>query len=293
MKNVSLFSARRSLATPGWLLSLALFTGGWAGAQNFVRNPDFNSPLGPDNWTIVYPNNSQESDFFIHGRTTLAHHEKVYGAAWEGNFFGGHFRPYTDAPMEAYFTQIVSGLQPGSNYVVSAWMAQFDSAFITKVYAWLEALGGTNGLVSTVTPYVTGYTLNNDGWARYSVTNTASPSGQIEVRLHFWKWTFTNKQKWISIDAFYDQVSVMPLIQTPLPAPQILSLTVTNQTAAFNWSTIMNNTYDIQVSSNLVSWAPFRTNLCAMGTSLTCTGNLLAAPGVPQFFRVVSYNYVP
>jgi hypothetical protein len=295
MKNASPLSSRWSLAARGWLLSLALLTAGWADAQNFVRNPDFNWPLGPDNWTIVYPDSS-EAEFYIHDRTTFAHRDKVYGT-WDGNYFGLHFRPYTCGLMEAYATQVVSNLTQGASYVVSAWMVQFRSEYVTKLQVWLEAVGGPNGAISKVTPYVTGYAYNNNGWARYSVTNTAGPGGRIEVRLHCKVVSGTvnsgTTPKWLSEDAFYDQVSVMPLRPTPLAAPTILSLTVTNRTAALKWTTVMNNTYDIEVSSDLATWSKFKTNLLATGTSLTYSGALTADPAIPLFFRIVPYDYVP
>ena len=46
-------------------------------------------------------------------------------------------------------------------------------------------------------------------------------------------------------------------------APRILSFTLTNQTVAFNWSTFMNNTYDIQSSPDLVNWSKFQTGIVA------------------------------
>lgn len=84
----------------------------------------------------------------------------------------------------------------------------------------------------------------------------------------------------------------MPLVPTN-PQPQILSCNFTNQSAAFKWTTVMNNRYDIEVSSDLASWSKLQTNLVATGTSLTYTKSLGAAAGTPQFFRIASFNYVP
>jgi hypothetical protein len=293
MKNVFLFSSRCPLATHRWLLSLALLTGSWAGAQNFVRNPDFERPLGPDNWNIVYVGASSESDFYMHGRTTIAHRDKVFGT-WDGNYFGLHFRPYTDAPMEAYATQIVSNLTAGVTYTVTAWMTQFQADNINNSDVYMQAIGGTTASTPNVYGYLHSGNTDYNGWLSYSVNVTANSSGQIEVRLRYKKNSYTSGQKWLSaIDAFYDHVSVMPLVPTPLPPPQILSLTVTNQSAAFNWSTAMNNSYDIEVSPDLASWSKFKTNLVATGTNLTFTGTLSADPALPQFFRILSRNYVP
>jgi len=126
----------------------------------------------------------------------------------------------------------------------------------------------------------------------YAVTNTASASGQIEVRLHFNKNTWTSLQ-WPYIRAYYDHVAVMLPGQTPAPF-RMVALTVTNQTAVtFRWETVMNNTYDLEASSNLGSWSKFHSDLLATGTSLTFSTNVAAAPGVPRFFRSLSHNYVP
>jgi hypothetical protein len=85
----------------------------------------------------------------------------------------------------------------------------------------------------------------------------------------------------------------MPLGQTPPPF-RMVSLTVTNQTAiTLRWDTVMNNTYDLEASSDLGSWWRFQSDLLATGTNLTFSTNWGAAPGVPQFFRTLSHNYVP
>ena len=309
MKNASVFSMRCQCAAQGLLLTLALLAAGSAGAQNYVRNPNWAQPLGPDNWTVAYVAPSTAADFWLHGRTLLAHRDASFGT-WDGmnNFdsfypsgpcyFGGHFRPYTGGYVEAYFDQVVTNLTPGVSYVASAWMVQFQSDYVSKSQVWLEARGST---VAT-TPYVLGYAYNNNGWAMYSATTPANAYGQIEVRLHFKKIGFTGGTGssagvgwggYLNIDAFYDHISVMPAVPVTLPPPRILSLRHTNQTATVNWSTVMNNTYDIQVSSDLVSWSPFQTNFFATGTNLAYTGTLSADPSLPQFFRIACYNWVP
>jgi hypothetical protein len=55
----------------------------------------------------------------------------------------------------------------------------------------------------------------------------------------------------------------------------------------------MNNSYDLEASTTLGSWRKFQSDLLATGTSLTFRTNWAAAPGVPQFFRALSHNYVP
>jgi hypothetical protein len=295
-------SSRSSLVARSWLVSLAMLTGSWAVAQNFVRNPDFESPLGPDNWKIVYVNGSSESDFFIHGRSTIAHRDSVYGT-WDGNYFGLHFRPYTQGLMEAYASQTVSNLSPNASYVVSVWMTQFHSNYTNKMNLWLESIGGLGSLSSA---NAIGYmhddnsNTDNNGWSRYWMTNTANSAGQIEVRLHFQVIAGTtsgnSSPKWMSEDAFYDHVSVMPAESTGPPPFRILSVGLTNEVATLTWETVVNNTYQVEFSSDFSSWSRLTNKLVALGTNMTFTtgtSGFPGAPDAPQFFRILSEDYVP
>jgi hypothetical protein len=278
------------------LLLFALLASGLASAQNYVRNPDFQEPLGTNNWTVVFVYGGPP-DFSICDRTTIAHKDKVPGT-WDGepnylDVYGAEFQPYHDAKMWAYFKQTVSGLKPGSNYVVSAWIVQFEALYTNKVQVYMEAMGGPNGTLSRTTPNV--YKACNNkptNWAMYSVTNTASNNGEIEVRLHF------NKDKWTTlawqyIRAYYDHVAVMPLGQTPPPF-KIISMAVSNQSAlTLKWESAMNNTYDVEAASIPGSWSALCANLLASGTNLSLSTNVPPATGKPQLFRVVSHSYVP
>jgi hypothetical protein len=278
------------------LMGLALHAWGPALGQNYVINPDFEQPLGTNNWTVEYIYGGP-SDFSIHDRTTIAHKDKVPGT-WDGhpNFldvYGAEFQPYHDGKMHACFKQTVRGLMRGSNYVVSCWMTQFEALYTNKVQVYMEALGGPGGTTSRTTPNIYKACNNNpSAWGMYSVTNAASASGEIEVRLHF------NKDKWTTlawqyIRAYYDHVAVMLPGQTPPPF-RLVSLTVTNPAAiTLKWETVVNNTYDLEASANLGSWSKLRSDLLATGTSLTFRTNLAAPPGAPQLFRAASHNYVP
>jgi hypothetical protein len=278
------------------LLTCVLLTCASAGAQNYVKNPDFEQPLGTNNWTVVYVYGGP-SDFSVHDRTTIAHKDKVPGT-WDGepnylDVYGAEFEPYHDGKMWAYFKQAVTGLKPGSNYVTSAWIVQFEALYTNKVQVYLEVMGGAAGNVSRTSPNVYKACNNNpSAWAMYAVTNTASASGQLEVRLHF------NKDKWTTLSwqyirAYYDHVAVMLPGQTPPPF-KIVSLSVTNPSApTLRWETVMNNTYDVEAASNLGTWSKLYTGLLATGTSMPITGNAPAAPAKPQFFRVFSRSYVP
>lgn len=298
-------------------------------AQNFVRNPDFEDPLGPDNWTIVYtgvsggganaPTNCGPYDFLVAGRTTMAHKDMVPGT-WDGDpyywsKFGGHFAPNHSWLMHAYFRQVVRGLKPGSNYVCSAWMAQYtrNDNYLTKAEVYMETLGGPGRSVVRRTPNVYGNVNNNPaGWQRYVVTNTASENGEIEIRLHYNKngsvaqvWEYRNQ------NAYYDHVAVVPEGQSDdMPPFYITQFVRTNQEILLSWETVMNNKYRIQVSRDLanpagwtwVRWSPYLdTNIHAPGTNYTFRTNLLSLfsydpafdPNAPLFFRIYAERYVP
>jgi hypothetical protein len=195
-------------------------------------------------------------------------------------------------------------------------MAEFTSNdnYLTKCKVYLEAVGGPNGLVSKTTP-ANGMVLNcqnhPENWLKYAVTNTASPGGQIEVRLHFSKFATVASWEWRNFNAFYDHVAVIRTGTTPSqPAYKILSLARTNQDLALKWETVMNNKYRIQYSPSLsdplswswVTWSPYQdTKLMATGTNYTFKTNLAALfsydpafdPNVPRFFRIWSENFSP
>jgi hypothetical protein len=310
MKNK--LSYRCQVTAQGLLLGFALLTAGLSSAQNFVKNPDFEEELGPDNWTIVYAPvlNSTlvngngaiggSNDFLVAGRSTMAHKDMVPGA-WDGNYiqstdntdcwskFGGHFAPNHSWVMHAYFKQVVTNLTPGASYSVSAWMTQFgDHTDAAQIY--MQVLGGAAGNISRQTPYVTDNAQNNPaGWKMYAVTNTASSSGQLEIQLHYNKiknvgdaahnyWEYRNQ------NAYYDHVCVIPEGQTEyLPPYQIVSVVRTNQDIALTWETVMNNRYHIRASTNLSdpnSWVMVERQLnnpgaAKLDTNLFATGTSL------------------
>ncbi len=191
----------------GCLLPLCHLSGG----ENLLQNPDFQQPLGTNNWTVEYIYGGPP-DFSVQDRTTIAHKDKVPGI-WDGapqylDVYGAEFQPYHDGLMHAYFKQVVSGLKPGSNYVASCWITHFDAKFTSKALVYLEAMGGSAGTVSRTSPYVTSYCNKNPGnWTHCLVTNTASANGQIEVRLHFKKHKYTHLE-WHYIRAYYDQAAL-------------------------------------------------------------------------------------
>ncbi len=308
------------------LFALALLAWSSANAQNFVRNPDFEQELGPDNWTIVYteilnpttlswPKTCGSNDFFVLGRSRMAHKDLVPGT-WDGdpnywNKFGLHFQPGHDWLMHAYASQVISGLQPGSNYTASAWITQYEGDQTGKVQLYMEVLGGPDFTVSNRTPYVTTIVLDNpSGWNRYDVTGTASPSGQIEIRLHYNKNGATAGEKWRNMIGIFDHVCLKPTGQGDyLPPYSIVSMTRNNQDIALTWESVMNNSYRLQVTPDLISptwsfvrWSPYvDTNLYATGPTLTFRTNLVSLlsydpsfdPTAPLYFRVFSQSFKP
>ncbi len=305
---------RRRLIASHWRLTLPhLFTGlallaaGPGRAQNSVKNPDFEQPLGPDNWTFEYaavhgpgnqPTNCGPYDFWIADRSTAAH--KLINAPWSGMWdgedgtktnywckFGGHIAPNHTGRMHGYFKQVVKHLDPGASYTISAWMAFFSNndGYLAKCNIYLEALGGQG---SQTTPYPAGNVQNVrgniPGWQRYAVTNTATAAGEIEVRLHFNKYLDCDTWEFKNFNAYYDHVAVTPTGRATYQPPYtITSFTRANQTISLTWQSVMNNAYRIQVSSDLEnpnswSWLPWSpkvdTNLYAPGETFTFQTNL-------------------
>ncbi len=331
-KELLLFSKCQTVAR-AWLLGIGLLAVVSATAQNFVKNPDFEEPLGPDNWTVVYtntfggganqPTNCGPFDFLVAGRTTIAHKDMNPGT-WDGedgtgtNYwskFGGHFAPNHNWLMHAYFKQVVKGLQPGGYYKISAWMGFFggNDAFLGKCNIYLEALGL---LGSKTTPYPAANVLNVQnnaaGWQCYAVTNRATSAGEIEVRLHFNKFGTEAYWEWRNFNAFYDHVAVVPAGQSEYaPLYRIVSCVRSNQDLTLTWESVMNNSYRIQYARDLsapvaswpfVEWSPkVDTNLYATGsiytfkTNLTCMFSFDPAfdPTAPLFFRITSRGYQP
>ncbi len=316
MKSELLVISRCRLAACGLLMGLVLLSSGSVDAQNLVRNPDFEEPLGPDNWTIEYvlggPN-----DFFIKGRTRLAHKNMAAPGSdtWDGhptywNKLGLDIKAGNDGLIRAYVKQVISGLKPGFQYAASAWMTQYEGP-VDKVLVYMEVLGGPSGTISKRTPYVTTVSKNNPaGWTRYVITNTASTSGQMEIRLHYDKNGYTT-DKWRTMDALYDHVSLMLVGQPDYTPPyRILSFARANEDVTLQWQTVMNSRYRIQVSTNVsesMSWSwlqrsPYLdTNFAAPGTNFTFTTNLVNLfsydpafdVSAPLYFRIYSEPFKP
>ena len=209
MKTKFLSSFRCPLPAPGLLLGCALLLGASASAQNLLKNGDFESPLDPwdptgltggkTNWTLVYwPGSGGPGDFAMHDRSNNASRHGPTG-------HGANLRPRTENWCHAYFTQTVSGLTSGASYVVSGYVNSVWGDANAGLHIYIEALGG---LGSVVTPDI----ISNSWNYVYSVTNTASSSGTIEVRLHENKQHMVNDgpgtEKYFGMDAFFDDFTM-------------------------------------------------------------------------------------
>ncbi len=310
MKSKSLFSTLWQVTAQRWLLGIALLAWIPVGAQNFVRNPDFEEEIGPDNWTVEYaavdympggiakancPTNCGPNDFLVKGRTCIAHRNAgvPVSGTWDGGVggstdywykYGAMFVPNHTWGMHGYFRQVVTNLTPGASYSISAWMGHVGRTDKTDVY--LEAIGGLGSRrTENVTALVFG-SGNYVNWRSYGVTNTANNYGEIEVRLHMNKAFTINSWGYREIGVIFDHVAVVPAGQTEyMPPYKIVSLARTNQDVSLTWETVMNNRYRPQYATNIsepMSWYSVErgprldTNFFATGTSFTFKTNLLS-----------------
>jgi len=196
-------SSRYPLAALALMLGAACFFASPARGQNLLYNPGFNAPISTNaatttNWAVVYVYGGKD-DFAIADRTTWA--KRTYGSTdAAGVAWGAQFRPITEAPMHAYFRQIVSGLTPGANYVVSGYMFRtWNRPDVIDIY--IETIGALGSVrtpnCSTLSAYDT----------LYSVTNKAAADGTIEIRLQYGKNKNT-VDKHAYAAACYDDISL-------------------------------------------------------------------------------------
>jgi hypothetical protein len=201
---------RYQFATEVLLIGLALFVASSGLAQNLIKNPSFNDPIDPvgssgtTNWTTYYVYGTAD-DFACHDRTTWA--ARTFGQAGLAGAMGGHFKPVTEGPMHGYFKQVVSGLTPGANYLISGWMyttwqwGTDNGKFLVYMYV-------KGGLGDVMTPYAgSGGDDTHPVFAYYTLTNTARANGTIEVQLHADKReTFTPQS--YTCNGCFDDISV-------------------------------------------------------------------------------------
>ncbi len=204
---------RHFLMQPWLWMGLALLTGASAGAQNLLRNGNFESELGPTNWVVQFSAPGIPStdayggpgDFAIADRTTEG--SRVVGG------FGGHLRSRTDFTTRAYFKQIVSNLTANQTYYLTGYMKITEAD--TKFHAYMEAVGGSgsptaDGRFSVRTPDATTGTTQS----QYSLEQTPDSQRRIEVRLRFEKLSMTPGEisypKFVRYSVFFDDLSLTP-----------------------------------------------------------------------------------
>jgi hypothetical protein len=196
MKNTFLSKSHRQIAGQGLLLGAMIFIGASASAQNLLKNGDFQQPLGPTNWTVLYLHGDDE-DFEVKDRSAISSHT----ASASSTDFGAQLRPSTDKLAHACFSQTVTNLQPGHVYTLSGWMKwvgpeEFPNSLQTyRVY--FQALGG-QGVARTI---------DLDDTTRsgsFTLTNTPDAAGKIEVQLHLDKYGWCIYDKLPFCNAYFD-----------------------------------------------------------------------------------------
>jgi hypothetical protein len=183
MKNIFLSSFRYPRVAVGLLLGLAVFLCASAGAQELLKNGDFELPfpgLDPtDNWTLVYVDGGPD-DFAIAGQST----EASYCCSGHG----AHIRSNNHNYSHAYFKQVVTNLTTGARYTLNilkmraGFQYAEDNPPKLKVYASMISGSSSNavsGSSTTVGPY--------------SLMVTAAATRQIEVQLHVWHDFLSNE----------------------------------------------------------------------------------------------------
>jgi len=273
MKMTSLPSLYCRLAAHVLPLGLAFFAANSLPAANPVVNPEFNYPFvfgGVTNWSVGYIYGGP-GDFAVEDRCTAARNNAAgYGAG---------FKPWHDSLIHAYFTQTVTNLVPNARYALTSWVnhpGDTNDSFWPKLKVYIEARGGLGNIESEP--------VSDSGWRAVTLTNKADANGKFEIRLHFNKDQYS-LEKWPYMDCWFDDVSLTLLDALPETPPyRILSFTLTNNFATFEWETVSNQLYRIQVSPDFSAWTTFQDNLLATGTSLTFSTNLSVIER--QFFRI-------
>jgi len=203
----------------------------WAPArcENLLKNPEFEFPLGPTNWTVGYIRGGP-ADFEIRHRTTAASRGWAYGG------FGAELRPFHNKLAHAYFTQTVTNLTPSHLYTVSGWMKEdfWTEPGPGKPYdpkrngvrdyylVYIEAIGGKgtptpDGRASLKAVNPTPAYTNADvavyatgKWYQYQVQQTPDTHGCIEVRLHLDKPNWCLTYYLAVMNAYFDSISLTP-----------------------------------------------------------------------------------
>lgn len=206
---------------PGLVLLLCVS----AGAQNLLKNGDFEQPLGPTNWTVKYLFGGT-NEFEIQDRIRGA---SMYSQASATKFFGGCFRPKTLKLGHAYFTQTVTNLTPGHVYhyvgnMREDWWKTPDDALRNKFLVFMEVIGGqgnplpdgrfsmiaTNNFTDSSgnadTNIDAPYTYATGIWRPFYAQQTPDANRKIEIRIHYNKIDFAIYDKTWTSAAEYDDI---------------------------------------------------------------------------------------
>jgi hypothetical protein len=210
-------------------LGLGLLLCGGAGAQNLLKNPDFEYPLGPTNWMVGHIRGGP-SDFEIRDRTTAA------SRGWSYGDFGAEFRPFHNKLAHAYFTQTVSNLTAGQVYTFSGQMQEdwWSAPSGTNAYdpvsngkrnsflVYMEVIGGQGTpmpdgrrslLATNPTPAYTNADVAvyaTDTWCQYRAQQTPASNRTIEIRLHLDKLSWELTYYLPVMNAYFDVMSLTP-----------------------------------------------------------------------------------
>lgn len=189
-------------ATGCLVLALALVLCTSAGAQELLKNGDFEAPFpGTDattNWTLVYVDGGP-SDFAIAGQTTEA--SRANGGR------GAHLRGSNYNFAHAYFKQVVStGITNGGHYLltIQKMKAGFQNYVDNgKLLVYMAALSGTSSNAVSGDGNIVG---------PYSMIVTGSPTRSIEIQLHmahgYLPAEVANDPKHMKTSGWFDDISL-------------------------------------------------------------------------------------
>ncbi len=194
-QNMFLRSSSYRAVAWGWFLGLACLLGVSAGAQELLKNGNFEASFPVSDpkagWALVYADGGP-GDFSIAGQTTEA--------SRAGGGRGAHIRANNWNYAHAYFTQVVTNLTAGASYTLNIQKMQTgfkyseDTPPKLKVYAAMisdDFSNAVSGNSTEISPVVITNGVTNR--VPYTLVITAGPSRQIEVQLHMWKSAMSNE----------------------------------------------------------------------------------------------------
>ncbi len=81
-----------------------------------------------------------------------------------------------------------------------------------------------------------------------------------------------------------DHLPVLAVFKNPFDTPfKLLSVGITNQTLTLNWESQNNRNFNVEVSTDLISWIPFATNISTTTNAFAFSTNF---SGDKKFFRI-------